>query len=141
MADWLSRMVSHGSSHGVIEMDALVKRHHFGGNALVYLPRYLTPEDPFLELPDAEIKERFLEGLGRVHPSFRREDVLAFRISRVRHVMALSTLGYSHRLPPMTTSARGLHLVSSAHIANGTLNVNETVQLAERAAHSFARMP
>jgi len=123
---------------GVIEMDALVKRQHFGGNALVYLPRYLTPDDPFFDRADAEIESEFLAGLERVHPSFRREDLLAFRISRVRNVMPLPTLGYSRRLPPMTTSAPGIHLVNSAHIVNGTLNVNETVQLAERAAREFA---
>ena len=28
----------------------------------------------------------------------------------------------------------GIHIVNSAHIINGTLNVNETMQLAEREA-------
>ena len=72
-----------------------------------------------------------------MYPDFRREDVVAFQVSRVRRVFALSTLGYSKRLPPMQTSIPGLHIVNSAHILNGTLNVNETVQLAERAAAGF----
>ena len=118
---------------GVIEMSALVDRKHFGGRSLVYLPRYLKPDDAFFELPDAEVRERFLAGLERIHPDFRREEVASFRISRVRQVFAQSTLGYSERLPPMQTSVPGLALVNSAHIVNGTLNVNETVQLAERA--------
>jgi hypothetical protein len=33
----------------------------------------------------------------------------------------------------MFTSIPGIQIVNSAHIVNGTLNVNETVQLAERA--------
>jgi hypothetical protein len=33
----------------------------------------------------------------------------------------------------MWTSIPGLYIVNSAHIINGTLNVNETIQLAERA--------
>jgi hypothetical protein len=49
-------------------------------------------------------------------------------------VLAIATVGYSDRLPPMTTSIPGLHIVNSAHIVNGTLNVNETIQLAETAA-------
>jgi peptidoglycan-N-acetylglucosamine deacetylase len=44
------------------------------------------------------------------------------------------TLGYSRRVPPRRTSVPGVELVTSAQIVNGTLNVNETVQLAERAA-------
>lgn len=123
---------------GVIEMSALVRPAQFGGRGLVYLPRYLAPEDPFFEMPDAEVETLFLDGLRRVYPGVRGEDVLAFRISRVRYVMPLPTLGYSKRVPPVDTSARGIHLVNSAHILNGTLNVNETVQLAERAAERFA---
>ena len=122
---------------GVIEMSALVPPARFGGRGLVYLPRYLAPDDAFMDLPDADVKARFLEGLGRVYPTVRAEDVLAFEISRVRHVMPLPTLGYSTRVPPQTTSVPGLHLVNSSHIVNGTLNVNETVRLAERAASRF----
>ncbi|RPI44360.1 MAG: NAD(P)/FAD-dependent oxidoreductase [Betaproteobacteria bacterium] len=123
---------------GVIEMSALVRSGHFGGRGLVYLPRYLAPEDPFFDMPDTAVEALFLEGLMRVYPAVRREDVLAFRISRVRHVMPLPTLGYSQRVPPTDTSVPGLHLVNSAHILNGTLNVNETVLLAERVAARFA---
>ena len=125
---------------GVIEMSALVRPEHFGGRGLVYLPRYLEPDEALFELPDAEIESLFLEGLMRVYPDVRHEDVLAFRISKVRFVMPLPTLGYSKRVPPTETSARGLHLVNSAQILNGTLNVNETVQLAERAAERFSGM-
>ena len=45
----------------------------------------------------------------------------------------LPTLGYSSHLPSQRTSVPGIHIVNSAQIVNGTLNVNETVGLAERA--------
>src|SRR5216117_4243507 len=76
----------------------------------------------------------FMDGLARMYPHFPRADVECFRVSRVKYVLAISTLGYSDRVPPMTTSIPGLHIVNSAHIVNGTLNVNETIQLAEKAA-------
>ncbi|MBV8199927.1 MAG: FAD-dependent oxidoreductase [Acidobacteria bacterium] len=119
---------------GVVEMSALVDSGDLGGHSLVYLPRYLAPDDPFFAASDAEVEELFTAALGRIFAGFRREDVAAFRVSRVRQVMALPTLDYSARLPPVTTSVPGLHLASSAHIVNGTLNVNETVDLAERTA-------
>ena len=97
----------------------------------------ISPDDPFFAATDAEIEELFTGALGRIFPGFRRRDVAAFRVSRVRQVMALPTLDYSARLPPVTTSVPGLHLASSAHIVNGTLNVNETVDLAERTAESL----
>ena len=118
---------------GVIEMSALVERKQFGGNTLVYLPKYVTPDDPGFSLSDREIEKTFVEALMRMYPHFHYSDVLAFRVSRVRYVLAISTLNYSERLPSMTTSIPGVHIVNSAHILNGTLNVNETVHLANQA--------
>jgi protoporphyrinogen oxidase len=125
----------------VIEMSALVDRKHFGGNALVYLPKYVIPDDPAFSLSDGEIEGRFVEALARMYPHFQRRDVLCFRVSRVKFVLALSTLNYSDRLPPMMTSIPGVHIINSAHICNGTLNVNETVQLAEKAVRMLLSLP
>jgi protoporphyrinogen oxidase len=116
----------------VIEMSALVDREHFGGNALVYLPKYVAPDDAAFALSDDEIEQRFLDGLASMYPGFKRSDVRSFRVSRVRHVFPLPTLQYSQRLPKVVTSVPGVYILNSAHIINGTLNVNETVQLAEK---------
>lgn len=117
---------------GIIEMSALVDEKELGGNALIYLPKYVAPDDELFEKSDAEIEEKFLGALGRMYPHFMREDVLAVKISRVRQVFPLPVLNYSENLPPVKTSLENLFIVNSAHIVNGTLNVNETVQLAER---------
>lgn len=116
----------------VIEMSALVDRAEFGGNSLVYLPKYVAPDDPIFAEPDDSIRDRFLAALERMYPHFRQTDVLAFRLSRVRHVFAVPTLNYSAAVPPVVTSLPGVYLVNSAQIVNGTLNVNETLQLAEQ---------
>jgi protoporphyrinogen oxidase len=116
---------------GVIEMTALVKPVELNGHTLVYLPKYVTRDDPAWSLSDAEIQTQFLSALAPLFPSFLEHDVLAFRVSRVRHVFHLSTLDYSQRVPPIVTSIPGLFFVNSAQIVNGTLNVNETVRLAE----------
>ena len=118
---------------GVIEMTALVDPAQFGGHTLVYLPRYVPPGDPLFARSDEEIQETFLSALVRMYPGLERSDLLAFRVSRIPYVFPVPTLGYSDRVPPETTSIPGIHIVCSAHIVNGTLNVNETVQLAERA--------
>jgi protoporphyrinogen oxidase len=117
---------------GIIEMSALVDRSEFGGSALVYLPKYVAPDDELFERTDAEIEEAFLSALEKMYPHFDRKSVEAFKISRVRQVFPLPVLDYSAYLPSINTSVDGLYVVNSAHIVNGTLNVNETVQLAEK---------
>ena len=123
---------------GVIEMSALVDRKYLGGNALVYLPKYVPSDDPAFSLSDKELEEKFVQALLQMYPRFDRSDLLCFQVSRVRYVLAISTLNYSEKLPPMPTSITGVYIINSAHIANGTLNVNETIQLAETAAKQLA---
>jgi protoporphyrinogen oxidase len=118
----------------VVEMTAFVDPSQLGGWSLVYLPKYLAPDDPLLARSDDDILDAFLPALSRVYPHVGRDDVVSARVSRVRHVFAVPTVGFADRLPPMRTSRPGIHLVSSANIANGTLNVDETVALAEQAA-------
>jgi protoporphyrinogen oxidase len=126
----------------VIEMSSLVDAHrHFGGNTLVYLPRYVTGEDAFWGLSDGEIEAQFLAGLRKIYPDVSSEDIIAFRIARARQVYAVTTLNYSDRLPPMITSVPGLSIVNSAHIVNASLAVNETVSLAESALPRLMAAP
>ncbi|MEZ6124066.1 MAG: hypothetical protein R3C49_12950 [Planctomycetaceae bacterium] len=88
-------------------------------------------------MPKSE--DEFLSALDRMYPQFSKDDVLAFRVSRVRHVFALPTLGYSERVPPIQTSVPNVLAVNSAHIVNGTLNVNETVRLANDFVQQYSR--
>lgn len=116
----------------VIEMTALVEREKtFHGRSLIYLPKYVAPDDPALRWSDEDVQTLFLGELRRMHPQLQTDDVRAFRVSRVPYVFPVPTLGYSDRVPPIATSIPGVFAANSAHIVNGTLNVNETVGLAE----------
>jgi len=124
---------------GIIEMSALVDKSEFGGNALVYLPKYVAPDDELFEKSDAEIEEIFLGALEEMYPHFDKKDVVTFKVSRVRQVFPLPTLDYSTNVPPVKTSLENVFIVNSAQITNGTLNVNETVQLAEKFFENYLK--
>ncbi len=118
----------------VIEMSSLIDRAEIGGRHLVYLPKYLPLDDPLLEAGDDEIEAAFVPALLRMFPDLSREEIKAFKVTKTRHVLAVSTLNYSDNLPPMATSVPGLYIVNSAQIVNGSLAVDESVNLANEAA-------
>jgi protoporphyrinogen oxidase len=122
----------------IIEMSALVDRSQFGGRSLVYLPKYLDSNSDYFGRSDEELREEFISGIERMHPCFARADVEAFQVSRVKYLLPVSTLNYSDKVPAVATSVRGLYVINSSQIVNGTLNVNETIRLAEAAAERFA---
>ncbi|NVO20139.1 MAG: NAD(P)/FAD-dependent oxidoreductase [Bacteroidetes bacterium] len=117
---------------GIIEMTALIdKEKEMKGNNLVYLPKYVNPDDPLFESSEAEIRKIFLGSLLKMYPELSEKDVLFFGVAKARIVFALPTLGYSRSLPGISTSMQNFHIVNSAQIINGTLNVNETILVAE----------
>ncbi|NLP10036.1 NAD(P)/FAD-dependent oxidoreductase [bacterium] len=116
---------------GVIEMSALVDQRHFGGHALVYLPKYVRPDDPVFEQADEKIVEQFMPALMKMHPHLAVGDLVAYRIAKEKHVFALPVMDYSRNLPAVRTSMPQVSIINSAHILNGTANINETIALAD----------
>jgi protoporphyrinogen oxidase len=117
---------------GIIEMTTMVDPEHFGGHSLIYLPKYVKKTDPIFKMSDEEIKELFWNTLKNMYDHISEEDLVSFKVARAPHVFALSTIAYSENLPDISTSLPGVHILNSAHIVNGTLNVNETLQLVEK---------
>lgn len=117
---------------GIIEMTALIDKSETQGKHLVYLPKYLAPESPLFNETDEDLKQHFTEGLKKMYPFLKEEDILFFGISKARIVFALPGIDYSLKLPGVKTSVPGYYIINSAQIVNGTLNVNETIMVAER---------
>ena len=123
---------------GVIETTALVDRATFGGNTLVYLPRYLTQDDEMWNAPDEQVARAFFDVLCRMVPGLTPANIVASRVARARDVLAVSTRRYSSDvMPPLETSMPRVFVANSSQIAHGTLNVNETVSLADRQANAL----
>lgn len=117
---------------GIIEMTALIDKNEIKDNHLVYLPKYVNPGDPLFEANDDEVKKSFLGALYKMYPSLSENDVLFWGVSKARIVFALPTIAYSEKLPGISTSIKNYYIVNSAQIINGTLNVNETIRVAEK---------
>jgi len=116
---------------GIIEMTALVDPKELGDRSLVYLPKYVEPGNELFLKVNEELKDYFLKPLFKMYPDFSEKDVTFWNVSSARQVFALPTLNYSKKLPSVITSLPGYYIINSAQIINGTLNVNETVQVAE----------
>jgi protoporphyrinogen oxidase len=116
---------------GIIEMTALVDPAETHNRSLVYLPKYVKPEDALFMKTDNELRDFFQDALFKMYPDLSEADITHWCFSSARRVFALPTLNYSENLPPVTTSVKGYYIINTAQIINGTLNVNETVKVAE----------
>lgn len=116
---------------GLIEMSALVDKKYLNGNSLLYLPKYVEQNDPLLQKSDEEIKDYFLDNLDKMYPGIVAANVKFAGVARAKHVITVAQLDYSEKLPGIKTSMPGVYIVNTSHIKDGTLNVNETITVAE----------
>lgn len=116
---------------GVIEMTALINPNEIKGQHLIYLPKYVNSDDSLLNVSNEELSQDFLTRFLKMYPSVNREEVSFCGVSKARNVFCLPTLNYSQKLPGIKTSMDNYFIINSAQIINGTLNVNETIQVAE----------
>ena len=130
---YVTNLIDETPFTGVIEMTALIDPDEIDGHHLVYLPRYVAADDPLLDAPVEEIRQIFLDGLRELHPDLRDDEIVGFAVSRPRYVLPVPVIGYAARVPAMRTSVSGVWTVNSAQITDGTLNVDETLRLADRA--------
>lgn len=116
---------------GIIEMTSLIPAKEIKGNNLIYLPKYVNADDHLLNMENKDLSEIFVSELLRMYPTLMKEDILFCGISKARNVFSLPVINYSEMLPNIKTNIPNLYIINSAQIINGTLNVNETIQLAE----------
>ena len=122
---------------GIIEMSALVDKTNFNGHSLIYLPKYVKASESFYGQTDEEIEKNFLDALKAMYPHISDEEVIASRTARTPYVFALPKIGYSESLSEMKTSIPGLFCINSSYITNATLNVNDTIKLAEESVSKY----
>ncbi|MGO4957009.1 FAD-dependent oxidoreductase [Luteococcus sp. Sow4_B9] len=116
---------------GVIGMHALMAPDAHGGGKLVYLPHYCASDDEWFDESDDQLRERLLSGLQQCFPQ-QTFQVLASSINRARHVVPLPLPGADDPLG-FTTSIPGVHVVGTAQNTTGTLNVESSLELVDRA--------
>ena len=114
---------------GVIEMTSLTGTSFFGGNSLVYLPKYLNPDNKMFNLSDQELKDSFIASLKLMHPSLNEDEIINCQVAKAKYVITLPEMGYSKNLPSFKTSVKNLFIINSSFITDGTLNVNETLKV------------
>ncbi len=118
----------------IIEFSNVTGTEPFGGKSLIYLPKYVAPDDPLFNQDDETLRGAFISALIRMIPGFDPAGVRAFRVSRVRNVFPFPIASAPYVPPPFATSLPGVTLATAAQIDDATLNVDRSIALANAAA-------
>ncbi|MBF6330754.1 hydroxysqualene dehydroxylase HpnE [Nocardia transvalensis] len=78
-----------------------------------YLAVSVSAADEFIDVPTAELRQRFLPALHRLIPATRTAEVLDFFVTRERQATFRPAPGTARLRPPARTSIPGLHLAGA----------------------------
>lgn len=106
---------------------------------IVYLSRYVDPEDDLFRKSDEAIEAIFLDGLSRIFPGFRMEWIRKACLTRASYAQPVITRHYSELIPPFKAPVGGLYLASMAQIYPEDRGMNYAVRLGTAVADEILR--
>ena len=115
---------------GVIESTNVLGPEYFGGCHLVYLPKYVTADDPVAGLSDAGVQALFLPQLRRMFPSLADRDIVEIQTHRETISQPLPLFGPGLRTGGFATPIPGVYLGSTAFIEGSTINNDAALRTA-----------
>jgi protoporphyrinogen oxidase len=124
---------------GLIETTNLINPEFVNGNHLVYLPKYILPENPLARMPDSQVKEVFLADLKKMFPDFDEKWVTEARVMRERFVEPLHNIQGTWQTPQVVTPVGNLSLANTAQIWPELTNGQSVTTYGRMIARKLAR--
>jgi protoporphyrinogen oxidase len=119
---------------GVIETTTYIDPKYVGGHRLVYLPKYVGPENQWMKKTDDEIRDIWLQNLEKMFPKFDRSWINYFLVHRERYVEPLHGLNETDLVPGVITPIKNLYLVTTAQIYPALTNGESVTRHARQSA-------
>lgn len=122
----------------VVETTNLIDPQYVGGHHLVYLPKYLAPDNPMAQWPDDKVKSEWLGHLKRMFPDFDEAWMTDFIVQRARYVEPIRPLDTSDQIPEIRSGVERLYMGNTTMIYPDLGNGEAVTHLARKLAAIMA---
>lgn len=101
---------------GIIETTNLIDPKYVKGHYLVYLPKYIAPDNEMMRWPDDKVKTEWLKHLKRMFPEFDESWITDFFVQRARYVEPIRPMNTLHEIPNIQTPVERLYMGNTVMI-------------------------
>ena len=114
-----------------IEIPGLIEYTNLNplGPTIVYAPYYMPQAHPKYRRDGTEFIAETLSYLSLIRPDFDRADVIATAASRYEFAQTVCTTGFFAKLPPMSSSVRGLCMADTSHYYPEDRTMSESMRI------------
>jgi protoporphyrinogen oxidase len=118
----------------VVETTRLRDPKYVNGHHLVYLPKYLAPDNEMARWPDDRVKAEWLKHLKRMFPEFEESWITEFLVQRARYVEPIRPIGTLDQIPPIKTPVERLYMGNTVMIYPDLGNGESVTRFAQKVA-------
>ena len=119
---------------GIIEYTNLNPSPQLGGDAILYLPQYLSADHPLYEMSTKDLFDLYCRHLRKINPAFEPSWVKDYWDHRNRFAQPICSLGFSKRIPAMQTPIQGFYLTDSYQLHPYDRTISGSTELGIQAA-------
>ncbi len=118
---------------GLIEYTNLNPCPELGGDAVLYMPQYLTSSHPFWSASDDELRDTFCGYLKTIRRDFSPDWIRQSWMFRNRYAQPICETGFSHRIPSLATPIPNLFLTDSYQLHPHDRTISNSTYLGQEA--------
>ena len=122
---------------GVVETTNIIPPEDLGGRHLLYLPKYVTSQDPLNDISDGRLADLFIAGLREIFPDIRGDDILHRQVFREPCAQPIPALHSLENRIDSRTPMPGIFLANTAMIPDTLHNNDANIKLAFEVADSI----
>ncbi len=119
---------------GMIEYTNLNPLPELQGDHVVYVPQYLSADDPRYAQGDDEVLRSYCDALALVHPGFDRRWVKFHAVFRDRYAQPICLTDYRETTPKITTPVRNVFVTDSSQLHPHDRTISGSMSLGVQAA-------
>jgi protoporphyrinogen oxidase len=117
-----------------VEQTNFLPASEYGGNHIVYLSNYVSPDHPVLKMDAEAVLESYLPGIKVINSGFERSWVRQMWLFKDPGGQPVITTNYSRLIPDMRTGITGLYLANTTQVYPEDRGQNYSLKLGEEAA-------
>lgn len=118
----------------LVEHTNYMDRRHFGGDCLVYLGDYVSPDHGYFQMSEEELKNLFTAPLHKINPNFSPEWIRKWWVFRAPYAQPLPTVNHAQNIPDLRTPLPGIYWASMSQVYPWDRGTNYAVEIGRRVA-------
>jgi len=125
---------------GIIEHTNFIPASLYNNTTVIYLPSYVSQNDPLLTTDNDTLLNRFINGVKTVFPEFKDEWILKYHIFREKNAHSIRTLNYSERILDFKTPISNFYIATDSLIYPQDRGLTVCAQLGKAVSGLFPDM-